>query len=78
LDRLKAIFGKKTPTAQERARSLIKAVDAGGIPLHAGIVNDIARGLGLDVKSNAPVEVTIERIRKLCLKKQCEDTPQSL
>jgi hypothetical protein len=66
LDRLKAIFlhQKQPPTVKDRARSLIAAVDAGGLPLHAGIVNDIARGLGLDVASDDPVEVTIERIRK--------------
>ena len=63
-NRILRVF-KNTPTVQDRARSLIKAVDAGGIPLHAGIVNDIARGLGLDVRTDAPVEVTIERIRKI-------------
>lgn len=54
---------KQPPSVEERARSLIKAIDAGGLPLHAGIVNDIARGLGMDVKSDAPMELTIARIR---------------
>jgi hypothetical protein len=42
---------------------LLTAIDAGGLPLHAGIVNDIARKLGLDVPMDAPMEVTIARIR---------------
>jgi hypothetical protein len=49
--------------ARQRALNLIAAVDAGGLPLHAGIVNDIARQLGLEVSVNAPMEVTIARIR---------------
>ncbi len=51
------------PSPQRRARDLLTAIDAGGLPLHPGIVNDIARKLGLDVPLNAPMEVTISRIR---------------
>ena len=47
----------------ERARDLVEAVDAGGVPLNPARVNDIARRLGLDVSAAAPVGETIERIR---------------
>jgi len=53
----------KPPTTEQRARALIKAVDAGGLPLNAAIVNDIARQLGLEVSSKARMEETIGRIR---------------
>ncbi len=51
-------------TAEQRARDLIRAIDAGGLPLNAAIVNDIARGLGLEVSARARMEDTIERIRQ--------------
>jgi hypothetical protein len=44
---------------------LIKAIDAGGIPLNASIVNNIARQLGLEVSIHAPMEATIMRIREM-------------
>lgn len=47
----------------QQARTLIAAIDAGGIPLNPLRVNVIARNLGLDVPRSAPVEETIERIR---------------
>jgi hypothetical protein len=47
-----------------RARALIAAVDAGGVPLNPAKVNHIGRALGLEVSSKAPVEETIERIRQ--------------
>lgn len=49
--------------ALQRAQSLISAVDAGGIPLHPGRVNQIAGDLGLAVSREEPVEATIARIR---------------
>ncbi|MGE5452765.1 MAG: hypothetical protein ACM3VZ_13115 [Acidobacteriota bacterium] len=52
----------KQPLLQ-RAQALLDAIDAGGIPLNPAIVNDIARQLGLDVSSRAPMDETIERIR---------------
>jgi hypothetical protein len=52
------------PPERQRALNLIAAIDAGGIPLNPARVNDIARKLGLDVATTAPVEVTIARIRK--------------
>lgn len=51
------------PSPEQRARDLIKAIDAGGIPLNPAVVNDIARKLGLDVLTTAPMDETIERIR---------------
>jgi len=47
----------------EQARMLIQAVDRGGIPLNPARVNYIARNLGLDVSTRAPVDQTIARIR---------------
>lgn len=51
------------PPEIEQAHSLIAAIDAGGVPLYPGRVNQIARNLGLEVSGKAPVEETIERIR---------------
>lgn len=62
---LKARWGAKPePTAEQRARALIEAIDAGGLPLNPGRVNDIARQLGLEVSTKAPMPETIERIRQ--------------
>ena len=47
----------------QRALDLIKAIDAGGLPLNPARVNAIARSLGLEVSTRAPVENTIQRIR---------------
>lgn len=46
-----------------QARKLIRAIDAGGVPLNPAKVNAIARALGLEVSRKAPVEDTLERIR---------------
>ena len=48
---------------RQRALDLIAAIDAGGLPLHPARVNHIARGLGLEVSTRAPVEHTVLRIR---------------
>ena len=48
---------------EQLARNLIAAIDRGGVPLNPAKVNDIARRLGLEVTTRAPVEETIERIR---------------
>ena len=48
---------------RQRALDLIKAVDAGGLPLNPARVNDIARRLGLEVSRHAAMGETIERIR---------------
>ena len=56
---------RATPTSErQRALDIIAAVDRGGLPLNAARVNDIARSLGLEVSTRAPVEQTIERIRQ--------------
>ncbi len=50
-------------TEHEQAAALIRAVDAGGLPLNPARVNQIARQLGLEVSTRAPVDQTIQRIR---------------
>ena len=47
----------------EQAQILIQAIDRGGIPLNPARVNHIARNLGLEVSTRAPVDQTIARIR---------------
>lgn len=66
LGRLKKLLAaKKEPLSDiEQARRLIAAIDRGGIPLNPARVNAIARNLGLEVSRKAPVEETIERLRK--------------
>ena len=46
-----------------KARAVIAAIDAGGLPLNPLKINGIARDLGLEVSRKAPVEETIQRIR---------------
>ena len=53
-----------TSGPEDQAKALIKAIDAGGLPLNAARVNDIARRLGLEVSTRAPMEETIARIRR--------------
>ncbi len=53
---------RQTPERQ-RALDLLRAIDAGGLPLNPARVNDIARSLGLEVSAKAPMVQTIERIR---------------
>jgi len=55
---------EKTVDYVARARDLVKAIDQGGTPSNAVIINRIARGLGLDVSKDAPIKETIERIRQ--------------
>jgi hypothetical protein len=62
---LKTRFASAEPlSAEQRARDLIAAIDAGGLPLNPARVNDIARQLGLEVSSKAPMPLTVERIRQ--------------
>ena len=56
--------GNKPATTEQRAKDLIAAIDAGGLPLNPARVNDIARQLGLEVSTRAPMAETIERIRQ--------------
>lgn len=52
------------PPEVRQAHELVRAVDAGGVPLNPAKVNQIGRALGLEVSARAPVEETIERIRQ--------------
>jgi hypothetical protein len=54
----------KSPAEIRRARHLITAIDAGGIPLDPRRITHIAEDLGLEVSRKARMEDTIERIRK--------------
>jgi hypothetical protein len=54
----------RLPKEYQQARSLIKAVDKGGLPMNPPKVNAIARDLGLEVSVKDPVEKTILRIRQ--------------
>jgi hypothetical protein len=58
------LTGAEPLSAEQRARDLIAAIDTGGLPLNPARVNDIARQLGLEVSSKAPMLQTIERIRQ--------------
>lgn len=60
------LFGRRRPETPQRqaAQALIRAIDAGGVPLHPARVNQIARGLGLRVSVHDPVERTVVRIRR--------------
>lgn len=62
---LKTLLNRRQaqPPERQRALDLIAAIDAGGLPLNPARVNDIARNLGLEVSTRAPVEDTIARIR---------------
>lgn len=62
------LFKRRMPPEIELAKKLIRAIDCGGVPLYPGKVNAIARNLGLEVSTRAPVEQTIERIRA-CLER---------
>jgi hypothetical protein len=55
---------RQPPTDEAQARALIAAIDRGGLPLNPARVNQIARGLGLEVSRHAAVEQTVERIRQ--------------
>jgi hypothetical protein len=72
-DRIKALLtrylGGQSPIPKaidttKRAKDLIAAIDAGGLPLNPFIVNDIGRQLGLEVAIDAHMMDTIARIRK--------------
>jgi hypothetical protein len=62
---LNAKFGFRAVVLPERQRALdlIRAIDAGGLPLNPARVNQIARSLGLEVSTRAEVAETIARIR---------------
>jgi hypothetical protein len=51
------------PPEIRRAKQLVLAIDAGGIPLDPAKTCRIAEDLGLEVSKNARMEDTIDRIR---------------
>lgn len=63
----------RTPEV-ERGVALIRAIDAGGVPLNPMRVNDIGRKLGLEVSTSAPMDETIERIRQRLLAMHASET----
>lgn len=62
--------GRGSVSDIDRARQLIAAIDAGGIPLDKAIIKRIAESFGLEVPRTARTEVTIERIRSAL--KRCD------
>ena len=57
------LFKRQALSDIEQARMLIQAIDRGGILLNPAHVNHLARSLGLEVSTRAPVDQTIARIR---------------
>jgi hypothetical protein len=74
---LSALWTRRPAPTPERQRALdlVAAVDRGGLPLNAARVNDIARSLGLEVSTRAPVEQTIDRIRQALARSADAATP---
>ena len=66
IDRLTCVFSPSAPVLPEvrNARALIDAIDRGGLPLNPAKVNAIARGMGLEVSTRAPLNETISRLRE--------------
>jgi len=60
---MQSLRGNKPPSPVQRAKDLVAAIDAGGLPLIPARVNDIARQLGLELSVDAQMPETIERIR---------------
>ena len=63
---LRRLSGSRPEARDEvsQARDLIRAIDAGGIPLNPMRVNAIARSLGLEVSGKAAMDDTVRRIRE--------------
>jgi len=63
---LRRLTGSRPEARDEvsQARALIRAIDAGGIPLNPMRVNAIARSLGLEVSGKASMDDTVRRIRE--------------
>lgn len=73
---LKKLLPRRQALAPEqRAKDLIAAIDAGGLPLNAAVVNDIARKLGLEVSTRARMEDTIPRIRMALKRMESHQCP---
>ncbi|MES2716175.1 MAG: hypothetical protein V4795_10440 [Pseudomonadota bacterium] len=54
---------RPAPSERQQALDLIAAIDRGGLPLNPARVNQIARGLGLEVSRHAAMADTVQRIR---------------
>ena len=69
---LKSLFSSRPalPSEIERAKEVLAAIDKGGMPLNPAKINAIARDLGLEVRRNAPVEETVQRIHAAVLRSQ--------
>jgi len=73
-NRIVEIFGQPTkaqptpaasvPEEIKVAKSLLKSLEAGGIPLNTAKLNKIGRDLGLDISKKAKPEETIARIKE--------------
>ncbi len=63
---LRRLTGSRPEARDEvsQARDLIRAIDAGGIPLNPMRVNAIARSLGLEVSGKASMDDSVRRIRE--------------
>ena len=53
----------------KNAKSLLQAIDRGGIPTNPIKLNHVARRLGLEVSPSAPMNETIERMRAFLQRK---------
>jgi hypothetical protein len=65
LKTLNSLFGRRRslPPELQAGKDVVEAIDAGGVPLNPVRINQIARNLGLEVATSAPVEQTVERLR---------------
>ena len=63
---LRRLTGSRPEARDEvsQAHDLIRAIDAGGIPLNPMRVDAIARSLGLEVSGKASMDDTVRRIRE--------------
>ena len=50
-------------TDLDRARELLQAIDRGGVVLDPGLLNGLARRLGMDVSRRARTMDTLDRLR---------------
>ena len=64
---LRRLTGSRPEARDEvsQARDLIRAIDAGGIPLNPMRDNAIARSLGLEVSGKASMDDTDDTVRRI-------------
>ena len=65
LKTLNSLLGRRRslPLELQAGKDVVEAINAGGVPLNPARINQIARNLGLEVATSAPVEQTVERLR---------------